>query len=232
MNGSGRSRFVAVEFGVFSTDYSITHVTDVEPCRLRLEAFVPRGGGRHSGFFSVTGAPPHRVAAAAEPVDTVEETRAMNDDGDTGIVEFVESGNCMWTTIAEAGGIPRGVEAENAEGRVLADVPPTDDAADLLARIRDAFPDVEVLSKRERDGDAPLFTRRELRDAVARNLTEKQREALVVAYDRGYFDWPRKNTAQAIAADLDVSAPTFLQHLRKAEGVVMGLLFDERVVAE
>ncbi|ELZ95911.1 bacterio-opsin activator [Haloferax mucosum ATCC BAA-1512] len=52
-------------------------------------------------------------------------------------------------------------------------------------------------------------------------LTPRQREAVNLARERGYYNWPREVTARQLAAELDVSKTTFLEHLRKAEAKLM-----------
>lgn len=47
-------------------------------------------------------------------------------------------------------------------------------------------------------------------------LTDAQREALVVAFERGYFDSPRRATLEEIAADLDISQQSLSSRLRRA----------------
>ncbi|AFK20847.1 bacterio-opsin activator (plasmid) [Haloferax mediterranei ATCC 33500] len=53
-------------------------------------------------------------------------------------------------------------------------------------------------------------------------LTPRQREAVNLARERGYYNWPREITARELASELDVSKTTFLEHLRKAEAKLMG----------
>lgn len=48
-------------------------------------------------------------------------------------------------------------------------------------------------------------------------LTDRQREALRIAYERGYFDVPRGTTLEAVAAELDVSASALSERLRRAQ---------------
>lgn len=47
-------------------------------------------------------------------------------------------------------------------------------------------------------------------------LTESQREALVLAVERGYYDIPRQCTTAEIADDLDISAQAVTERLRRA----------------
>jgi hypothetical protein len=52
-------------------------------------------------------------------------------------------------------------------------------------------------------------------------LTDRQREAVAAAVDRGYYDSPREGTVADVAADLGVAPGTAAEHLRKAEATVM-----------
>lgn len=52
-------------------------------------------------------------------------------------------------------------------------------------------------------------------------LSERQREAFRLARARGYYEYPRQITARDLAADLDISKTTFLEHLRKAEAKLL-----------
>ena len=46
-------------------------------------------------------------------------------------------------------------------------------------------------------------------------LTEEQRETLLLAYERGFFDIPRRATAADLAAELDVSRQAVSERLRR-----------------
>jgi predicted DNA binding protein len=48
-------------------------------------------------------------------------------------------------------------------------------------------------------------------------LTDKQREALVLAFDSGYYDRPRKASLADIAEQLGISKSAVSQRLRNAE---------------
>lgn len=53
------------------------------------------------------------------------------------------------------------------------------------------------------------------RGGNGRTLSPKQREALVVALDRGYFDVPRRATLAQVAADLGISDTAASQRIRR-----------------
>lgn len=48
-------------------------------------------------------------------------------------------------------------------------------------------------------------------------LTDRQREVLEVALDRGYYDLPRDATAKDLGDELDLDDSTVSEHLRRAE---------------
>lgn len=80
-----------------------------------------------------------------------------------------------------------------------------------LARSVEAYREagVDVLLKRMADYGGP----RSALDGV----TDRQREILETAYDRGYFDVPRRASADEVAAELSLDPSTVTEHLRRAE---------------
>lgn len=58
-------------------------------------------------------------------------------------------------------------------------------------------------------------------------LTQRQHEALLLAYMNGFYDWPRNITGEELAAEMGVNPATFHQHLRAAEQKLFGLIFGE-----
>lgn len=53
------------------------------------------------------------------------------------------------------------------------------------------------------------------------HLTERQHEVIEYALNEGYFEWPRDITSEELAAELDISRATLLEHLRKAESKLL-----------
>ncbi|WP_255150893.1 helix-turn-helix domain-containing protein [Halorarius halobius] len=62
---------------------------------------------------------------------------------------------------------------------------------------------------------------------LAARLTERQREILEAAVGLGYYEVPRRATHDDIAAEVDLSAGTVGEHLRKVEGKVLSTLVSQ-----
>jgi predicted DNA binding protein len=58
-------------------------------------------------------------------------------------------------------------------------------------------------------------------------LTSKQREALILAFNLGYFDTPRKISSEELAKKLGLADSTLVVHLRRAERRLLAELLNE-----
>ncbi|WP_436900809.1 helix-turn-helix domain-containing protein [Halovenus halobia] len=61
---------------------------------------------------------------------------------------------------------------------------------------------------------------------LRQRLTERQYEVLTVAYENGYFEYPRDSNAEAVAEELGITASTFTEHLSTAQSKLMGELLE------
>ncbi len=59
------------------------------------------------------------------------------------------------------------------------------------------------------------------RDQRLDSLTAAQRNVFEHAQESGYYEWPREVSTRELAADMDVSKTTLLEHLRKAEAKLL-----------
>ena len=57
-------------------------------------------------------------------------------------------------------------------------------------------------------------------------LTDRQREVMVAAYRCGYYDLPKKVSSERLSEKVDISKPTLLEHLRKAERRILGEIME------
>jgi predicted DNA binding protein len=87
---------------------------------------------------------------------------------------------------------------------------------------------VEVLSIRE----APGVEGEEAQPSPTAGLTDKQIEALVLAHQEGYYQWPRVRSASDLAEHLGLSSSAFLDHLRHAEAKLIGSIMGDLAIRE
>lgn len=93
--------------------------------------------------------------------------------------------------------------------------------AGALQRALDAAPDglevqIDEISQLKSYADDPVVS-----------LSDRQREAVAVAFELGYYNQPRGATHEDIAAKLDCAPPTASDHLQKAEANIVCAVMDE-----
>lgn len=84
-------------------------------------------------------------------------------------------------------------------------------SAAVLQRAVDEFPaeialEISAIGEFDRSRETPLS-----------GLSDRQREALLAAFDLGYYEQPRRATHEDVAARLDCAPNTASEHLQKAE---------------
>ena len=113
------------------------------------------------------------------------------------------------------------IETQSAGPPMLTGELPGDlDIRTALGEIRRLHSDIEVVSH-----DLE-YTPRLLYSIVADVLTEKQLEAVKMAYYGGYFETPRASSGNELADRLGITRQTYNRHLRKAEQAVFEQLFE------
>lgn len=127
--------------------------------------------------------------------------------------ELRVTGPCLVNLIADHGGTFDELHVESGRGRLVVTFPSAKLVSEFTRLFTSEYEGVELLARREhRDQSSG--------DGTA-ELTDRQREAMIVAHERGFYDWPRESTAEEIADSLDIAAPTFLEHLRRAEAKIV-----------
>ena len=222
-----------VEIELLLTDESVPVIAAAaaEECRFDLEEFIPRADDEHGEYYSVEGGDPQVVT---EMVDEHpgREAQPLSRRDDTGLVEVIVTDDSPAMVLAEHGALPRRVAVEDGEMTLAAEVPASHDASEAISAVSEAYEDARLLAQRQQSYFTPLFSHREFEEAVETALTDRQREALEVAHDGGYYAWPREVTCQELAEELGVATPTYTEHLRTAEQKLIQLLFEDGAVSE
>ncbi|QKY19508.1 GAF domain-containing protein [Halolamina sp. CBA1230] len=201
---------------------------DAEPpsgYELRIDAVVPREGGEYIVFgtgdcdgIDLVGALVDHHPSWVELLDVRESERGAS-------FEALLASPPLLSAIGAAGG--RFVEATVTDGdlHVRMQLPHDVDVHELLDTVREQYGDATLVSKQEVSTTQPKALSDD--DVALEELTDRRVEVLRTAYHAGYFEWPRGTSGEGVAELLDISPPTFSQHLRAAERSVFGTLFEE-----
>ncbi len=217
---------VELEFAIADDRCLPVAVSGELGCRCRLEKVTPLGEGDYRLYLQFEGTDPDAAVEALSRADAVSDCRLVREsEGEPTFLVEVTTAETVFPALLEVGASAPVLVAEEGEGRLTVEVSPTTNVRDVAERLRELYPEAEM--RRKRELDRPVKTTTEFRRGLRDRLTEKQRLAIETAYVVGYYDWPRQQNAKEIAASLDVSAPTFHQHLRKAERKLVDAFFDD-----
>jgi len=130
----------------------------------------------------------------------------------------------LLVTLAEFGAAIKAVRAETGTTRITVELPHEAEARELFDIVADRYPGTELLGYHERE--RPVETRQDFTAAISDRLTDRQETALRTAYLGGFFDWPRGVDGNELSDAMDISRPTYHQHLRAAQAKVFEELFE------
>lgn len=219
-----------VEFRTSSSAAFLASASAALDCRIELESTVAVSEAASRWYLHVTGAGTRAVADAVEGTTGASEIRVIETREDGCSVSVRVTGGSFVRALTERGAAVDDAIATEGKLRVVADLPDGTDVRRIADGLRESFPDARLVSK-ESVARSPR-TESALREGVADRLTDRQWATLSAAYHSGYFDWPRGSTAEEVADAMDVSSPTFHNHLRKAERALLETLFEERDVRD
>lgn len=130
----------------------------------------------------------------------------------------------LMSTVASLGGSVRRA-AIGEDLRLTAQFPQDTDVREVVEALQNEYDSAEAVARRqvtERD-ERPG----RLADVWSKELTDRQRTVVETAYFAGFFEWPRATSGEEVAASLDISGPTFSQHLRAAENKIFARLVGD-----
>jgi PAS domain S-box-containing protein len=194
-------------------------------CRFELDSLVPIGESTQLAYVRLEGASPADVFDLADDEPWIEDCRLVETDEEGWRVEFVIQGSSPIVTLTEYGVTVHDAVFEGGSATITGDCAADADLRTIVDGLRSAFPDSELLGKRE--AERTVQTAREFREGLEDRLTDRQEAALRAAYFGGYYDWPRESTAEEVADAMGVSSPTLHNHLRKGQHELLRTFFDD-----
>ncbi len=217
------TEIIELEFSVSDPELLFNRLSGGTGGRLESASTEYQPDGSVRIYLSATGVDPAQFCQQVGRDDGVESATCIVEHDDECLVEVVVEESLL-ATLADYGAVPKGVVAESGTSRFTVELPYEAEARDLFELVEDRYPGTELLGYHERE--RPVETRQDFRAAISENLTDRQETALRTAYLGGFFDWPRDVDGNELAEAMDISRPTYHQHLRAAQAKVLAELFD------
>ncbi|MFC7176112.1 helix-turn-helix domain-containing protein [Halosegnis marinus] len=198
---------VIVEYTLRSPDLVLTPTFAATAARMVIEDTVGTDPRRPVLFGWVEGDLDGFAAAVAED-PTVAEARLLSEAEDSHLYRIQVAGATELVTYPELtrlGAARLDCRFEDGVWYARTRFPDADSFEAYTEFLADHGADLDVRRRYEADGTGREFD----------GLTEPQREALVLAYRRGYFEVPRAVTTGDLAAELGVSTQAVSERLRR-----------------
>ncbi|MFB6130582.1 MAG: bacterio-opsin activator domain-containing protein, partial [Salinigranum sp.] len=195
--------------------------------RISFERVLPTGDGSYLEYGTASDDATDALRSLVDRLSYGESVTFLGREFDDVRFEIRLNESPVLSAIAAHGGNVERATIEDGDYHMTIQLPPGVAVRNVMDVVRSTFPAVEMVTRRQvqRSDESRGRLHRELTE----ELTERQRAALEAAYFLGFFEWPRENAGHDVADSLDVSPPTFHQHLRRAEKKLLEVLFsDER----
>lgn len=194
-------------------------------CRIAVEGFVPQANGPAHVFVTAQGASPEAIQTATESTIAIEELICLSEREDESLFKVAVADPPLPSLLVEQDAVIRTLTIEDETATAVVDLPSTASVRVFVEDVQTQYPATDL--RRRRTRDRPIDAGHAFTTTVDDRLTDRQQDILRTAYMSGFFQSPRERTGKEIAALLDISQPTFAQHLRAGQHNLFELLFDE-----
>jgi predicted DNA binding protein/putative methionine-R-sulfoxide reductase with GAF domain len=211
-----------LELEIESPDTFLNAVASLTGQQVQYRETTPDADGATRVLFELDDPPVEEVLALESEFIAVDSVTHVQ-RGDQHTFRASLNGETVAGTLLESGGIPQQVVASGEQTAATVRLPTQESVRAFLERVGETYPETELRSKRDRqqaDAHQPM------QFALDSELTDRQREVLVTAYESGFFESPRETTGAELADLLGVSQPTVTHHLREAQRRLFEELFD------
>jgi PAS domain S-box-containing protein len=199
-----------------------TVAEDVHTGEFSLDSVVQLQDSRMLRYWTADGIPPKQFETFTTELPGVVDVQLLSRDGDSARFEVLADAESLASSFRRFDGELQSVTVDDESFLLGVEFESGVDTDAVMELIRETYPNAELVSQRQ------VLTESYYRRVFDRELTDRQRTVLEVAYFSGYFDQPRTQTGEQLADRLGITRQTFHAHLRKALDQVLGQLLDER----
>ncbi|MFB6268898.1 MAG: bacterio-opsin activator domain-containing protein [Halobacterium sp.] len=220
---SGDDSFTELGFETTDATYPVVGLVESLDCRADLLEFLQTERGGLTLFLCLRDDDVDGLSGRARRADA--DLDVLETTAEEVLVEYRPSASVVGT-LARQGVIPESATAADGVARVTGVAPPTRDCRRVVERVTSDHPSMEFTGKRHREVVAPLVTEQGVRSLFGSRLTDRQWEAVRLAYERGYFDEPQRHSQTDLAEEMGISQKTFSQHLNAAQRKLLSVVFE------
>ncbi|WP_255198332.1 bacterio-opsin activator domain-containing protein [Halorarius litoreus] len=201
----------------------LASLPDIDGATVTLDRAIALDEGIVS-YYVLRGLPPEPVLAYLATLDLAVEPRLLDQVEGVSWLELRSADSPTATIAGEFGGRVTGATISDGVAEITVEVPPGTNVRALTSAFEQLAPDISLVAQEHHHRrDTP---ERRLLTVFGQRFTARQQTALELALYAGYFDWPRRTTAEQLAETMALHPSTLHYHLRTAERKLLTALFD------
>ena len=214
---------IELEFAIDDRDLLFSRLSATADCRLEAAGTEYRSDGNVRLYVTAHDADAAELLELVRGDPAVLEATCIVEHDNECLLEIVVAESLL-ATLTEYGAVPKEMASEGGTTTFTVELPYEAEARELFELVEDRYPGTNLLGYHERERE--VETRQEFRAALEDRLTDRQETAIRTAFLGGFFDWPREVDGNELAEAMDISRPTYHQHLRAAQRKVLEELFE------
>ena len=215
---------VEVDFALDDPRCFFLHAAMESGCTIELNGLIPQDEDGTLAFITVLGGELDALRAYLERSSLIQNHRVLTDNGDP-FVQLRFTGPFIGTQLAEYGLTLKSASAGTGACQLTVGVPPTMELNKAVDIVQTFFDEARPIGKREQG--LSVTDEGRISDRYLGKLTNRQREAITLAYRLGYFNTPKDATGEDIADEMEISHSAFHSHIRNAERQLFDVLFAD-----
>ena len=217
------TEIIELEFAIDDRKLLFSRLSGAADCQLEVVGTKYRSDGSVKLYLTAQGVDPEEFIEIINADAETSDVTCIVAHEDECLVELTVEESLL-ATLTEYGAVPQQVVASNGTARLTVELPYETEARELFDLVNKQYPGTDLLGYHERE--RPMETRQDFKASLSDRLTDRQETALRTAYLGGFFEWPREVDGNDLAEAMDISRPTYHQHLRAAQGKVFEELFE------
>jgi len=211
-----------LEFEITDTACLFLQFTQATGCTIEMAGLIPQSDESTLVLIRVKEGSGERLIEMVERSAAVEDPHEIGEGEGLVQLRFVEP--FIATRLADHGINLKRITADDQSVQVTVRVPPTLSVHYVDEVIQTTYRNSTMLAKREETHSLDSLKR--IPERFLDGLTERQRQAIELAFHSGYFESPKGATGAELAEVMDLSSSAFHNHLRAAEQKLFKSIFE------